>query len=429
MRKRVELRVEDAHSVPEREQLLAKILPETPKEVLEHFLIETASRSSERYVELLEYISAGASRPSVVERLAAEEKILSLWRSAEPSLSDLYEYGGLYEDEEEEMYDLLGDLSNALNEGLAGRECRREITDNVFEYLEKDDYGTHELLYDIALSACADEDDLDYLSQTLEAQGDSLEEIYGPASMMKYYKKSGDREKYLAIRLENLHRSEDYLDLAEFHRDSGDWEEAMKVAEAGLEIGDGNKYTLRSFVIDRLEATGKRSRATELRFDQFFSAALFEEYLNFRRECSDEEWAAYEERVAERMKSARPDARLFYHVHRGESSDALTILLQHGRKLYWNSDVFAAAEKLEGAHPERMYDCYVRSMGNLYETAGRDVYALKARQMAAVRRVLVERLGEVAKWTAFAREVKKGNSRRAALQDEFAKVIPGWRKL
>jgi len=129
------------------------------------------------------------------------------------------------------------------------------------------------------------------------------------------------------------------------------------------------------------------------------------------------------------MKSAYPDARLFYHMHRGESSDALTILLQHGRKLYWNSDVFAAAEKLEADHPERMYDCYVRSMGNLYETAGRDVYALKARLMAAVRRVLVERLGEVAKWTAFAREVKKGNSRRAALQDEFAKVIPGWRKL
>jgi len=49
--------------------------------------------------------------------------------------------------------------------------------------------------------------------------------------------------------------------------------------------------------------------------------------------------------------------------------------------------------------------------------------------MAAVRRVLVECLGEDAKWIAFAREVKKGNSRRAALQDEFAKVIPGWRKL
>ena len=230
MRKRVELRVKDANSVPEREQLLAKILPETPKEVLEHFLIETASRSSERYVELLEYISAGTSRPSVVERLAAEEKILSLWRSAEPSLSDLYEYGGLSQDDEEELYDLLDELSNVLDEGLAGREMPGEITDNVFEYLEKDDYGTHEFLYDIALRRVRRR--RSRLSEPDAREQGSLEEIrscFHDEVLQKRRPGEVSRDSARICIGPGLSRSR------EFHR-TRDWEEAMKVAEAGLEM-------------------------------------------------------------------------------------------------------------------------------------------------------------------------------------------------
>ena len=68
-------------------------------------------------------------------------------------------------------------------------------------------------------------------------------------------------------------------------------------------------------------------------------------------------------------------------------------------------------------------------LGNLTVNATRKEYARKAKVMAKVCRLLVEVLGDEARWNKFTAKVKQDNIRRPAFQQEFTKVLPDWREL
>jgi len=72
-------------------------------------------------------------------------------------------------------------------------------------------------------------------------------------------------------------------------------------------------------------------------------------------------------------------------------------------------DEIQTAKKLEKRYPEKILKYYVSGLGNLTINATRKEYARKAKVMSKVHRLLVEVLGDEARWKKFATKVKQAN--------------------
>jgi hypothetical protein len=96
----------------------------------------------------------------------------------------------------------------------------------------------------------------------------------------------------------------------------------------------------------------------------------------------------------------------------------------------WDSgDELRTAKQLETRFPDQILTYYLSGLGNLNSNSTRKEYAERAGVMLKVRHMFVDILKDGHRWKTFAAKVKRDNFRRPAFQEEFAKVIPGWREL
>ena len=154
-------------------------------------------------------------------------------------------------------------------------------------------------------------------------------------------------------------------------------------------------------------------------------------YEAFKQICQNDEWERFEPQILARMKSAGRTEQLKIRMHRKEYAEAVE-LLARGRypTMDWDDDdEVRIAKKLEKRYPEEILKYYLSGLGSLTVSAVRKEYARKAKVMAKVRHVLVTVIGEASRWKDFAVKVKRDNIRRPAFQEEFGKVVPGWREL
>ena len=116
-------------------------------------------------------------------------------------------------------------------------------------------------------------------------------------------------------------------------------------------------------------------------------------------------------------------------MHRMEYAEAAAILSK-SRYPEWDSGhQIRIAKKLEDRYPKAVLKYYRSGLGNLTMNATRKEYARKAKVMSKIRHLMVEVMGDTARWNTYAARVKQDNIRRRAFQEEFSSVLPGWQEL
>ncbi|MEW6569508.1 MAG: hypothetical protein AB1449_15360, partial [Chloroflexota bacterium] len=256
------------------------------------------------------------------EEEAAARAVFSLWGELEPDLEELDARGGGDEQQEDRVTELLQDVADKLKEGRVPREDRRALLDEVIAYIARANSGMEDNLYDVAYAACYDDEDLRDLAGRLEA----LNKPWPLEHARRIYRRIGDREKYLALRVVKMEYGLDYYDLATFYWENGERDVALRVAREGLEKGQGRLDELQQFLAERALEAGDRGQYLELQFARYTDPLTEESYRAFRKLCTDAEWEVYEPRVVAALERVPLEQRLMIHLVRKEYDVAVGIL-------------------------------------------------------------------------------------------------------
>ena len=412
---------------PKKGDALAELLSAASYKVLSQLILKLATESPDVRRECFDYLKSQVSVSKALVQRSEGEAVLALWSELAPDLEELDDYGGGDYATMDHVADLLYQIQERLESGEVDAGSRQEILDAALPFIESSNAGLDDMLYDVAYASCYDDSDLRSLAQNFEAMNGEWKKAHA----RRIYRRLGDRDKYLELRTQRMEYGADYHDLATFYWESGEKEKALQVAEKGLRKAKGRMDELRTFVTARAEETGDREKYMALQFDQATDALTLEKYQAFKKLCSVEEWSLFEPQILLRLKQAGAGNRLKIHMHRKEYDEAVAILTKGRYPLSsWGGNCeIRAAKKLEKLYPEKILKYYLSGLGNLSRNAERKEYTRKAGVMVKVHHMLVDVLGDEARWVKFASKIKKDNLRRPAFQQEFARAVPGWREL
>lgn len=412
---------------PKEGDALTELLSAASHKVLSQLIVELATEFPDVRRECFDFLKSQVSVSEALVQRSEGEAVLALWSELAPDLEELDDYGGGDYATSDHVAELLYQIQERLDTQKVDADSRQEILDLALPFIESSNAGLDDMLYDVAYATCYDDDDLRSLAQDFEA----MKGEWKTAHARRIYRRLGDRDKYLELRAQQMEYGADYHDLATFYWDSGEQEKALKVAEDGLRKAKGRMDELRAFVTARAEETGDRGKYMALQFDQATDGLTLEKYEAFSKLCSAEEWSLFEPKILLQLKHAGAGNRLKIRMHRKEYDKALDILTKGRYPLSsWGGEYeIKVAQKLEKRYPEKIFKYYLSGLGKLDWNAERKEYARNANVMVKVRHMLVDVLGDEVRWEKFASKIKKDNLRRPAFQEEFARVVPGWREL
>ncbi|MDI6823147.1 MAG: hypothetical protein QME87_02070 [Bacillota bacterium] len=231
---------------------LEELVQSADPDDLQDLILRLASTHPEVRKECCSFL--GSRVPTADE--AAARAVFSLWDELEPDLEELDARGGGDEEQEDRVAELLREVADKLAEGRVPREDRRALLDEVIPYIASANSGMEDSLYDVAYAACYDDEDLRDLAGRLEA----LNKPWPLEHARRIYRRTGDREKYLALRALDMEYGLDYCDLATSYWETGERDLALGVAREGLEKGKGRLDELRQVGTAHGVGTGESPR-------------------------------------------------------------------------------------------------------------------------------------------------------------------------
>lgn len=351
---------------------------------------------------------------------------LELWDGIESSLKFLMEDSGS-DDELEEMCDKLYVFASKIDQYGVDEALRIPFLDIVIPLIEQDQYGMDYALCDVADAICVGDKESIYLAnQYVKTQQKGLIK-----KAIALYRKSGDTENYLQLRQQHLNSADDYHDLATFYWDAGQHHNAIATAKEGMTQDDRGHGNLRVFLADAALSNGDRETYLEYYFEEHTSYLTLSSYQAFEALCTPDEWAVYDPKITAMLNDDNSESVAQIHFHRKDYDKAVRYFTAASASKGFIScySEFTLAGALEQYYPEQILSFYRAVLGNLDESHSRKTYAHQATLFAKVRHLLVDTIKRPDEWRAYAKLIKRQNSRRPAFQQEFASEITDWHQL
>jgi hypothetical protein len=406
---------------------LAELIAAAPSKALSELILNLAENFPEIRRECFDYLKGNTAVSKMLKRQSEGEAIMSIWAELLPDLEDLDAYGGGPYGVEDQVWELLYEITKRLTSKKVNETYRREILDSVLPFIKSGNSGAGDALDELAYAACYSATELRYLAESLEAMHDDWQ----TRNARNIYRQIGDHNKYLELRLKYMKVGADYHDLAEFYWETGEKEKSIQIARKGLKKATGRMDELRAFVAERAQESGDRTTWIELQFDQTTDCLTLDKYKKFKKACKTEEWKEYEPRLLKKMKDTGKTEQMKIHMDRKEYDSVVSLLSKCRYPQYnWDSNTdVRIAEKLEKRYPEKVLKWYLSGLGNLSSNQKREEYARKAEVMVKVRHMLVDVMDDESRWKKLAVKVKNDNLRRPAFQQEFSGTVTGWKAI
>ncbi|MBL7117988.1 MAG: DUF86 domain-containing protein [Candidatus Syntrophoarchaeum sp.] len=179
-----------------------------------------------------------------------DELLMEYWEKAENIIAEFNEYGGGPEDEEEEAYQWLNEISELIKEGNISSDAKFKFLDEAFVEYDIGNSGFEDELMHIFFEMCETKEEWEYLVEKLAKRPSD----WRKKLIMNIQKSYLCNERaYLETRMENLHYGMDYWDLAEFYVNKGDLQKALETAEQGILKGEGRLTELFQFLFEHFD--------------------------------------------------------------------------------------------------------------------------------------------------------------------------------
>ena len=417
------------------------------------------SKNPEVHRLVLEWFKEKAEASSVAEEVTTlnDELLMEYWEKAENIISEFNEYGGGPEDEEEEAYQWLNEISELIRKGNISSDAKIGFLDDAFVEYDIGNSGFDDALMDIFFEICETKEEWEYLVEKLAKRpSDWRKKLI--MNIQKDYLR--DERAYLEMRMENLHYGMDYWDLVEFYVNKGDLQKGLETAEHGILKGEGRLTDLFQFLFERFAAKRDtpnverivRVALTRKSEEKNMLDRLFEYYKtqgNYEKAKEALQKAykimRYGNYYAEykKMKAflraadwKQVEPEIFKDVQEKDICDYLRICLDKNMKeavlhtilnppeMQWGMrnefDEFAA--KLEEDFPERIIEYYWQSAYRNIPGGNRGTYRIAAGYLAKVKHIYINLLKDESGWKNRFFELKVEFKNRPAFLDEVRKL-------
>lgn len=215
-----------------------KLLAEQSKQDLIRIIARLSTYSDDAESWLLEY--CGKHGAADGKQLAAETQLRHEWGIAREIIAEANEFGGTYEDREEDACDALARMDTLLRKNKFAWDFRKPIVDEMLEQFFEGNSGFEDTLVDSCETLCKARDEKLYLAERLKESASDYYRTYAA----KMFLKLGKEDVFLEVQSQNLRYGEDYIRLAEYYRDKQDEKRAVQVMEQALQKAEGRMDTV-----------------------------------------------------------------------------------------------------------------------------------------------------------------------------------------